>query len=135
MSIQKRTIKKYISLAIVGSGIWVSAVAVTWQHSRPNGGEQSSNAQQIVKEIASSTRLTPACFMLAKQLAEAGLKARAAQWFPSSRYLSDRENVAADHYEVGRCPQSALLGISYGVAEASHTAERTREHNRLNRWR
>jgi hypothetical protein len=135
MSIEKRTIKKYISLAIVGAAIWVSAVAVTWQHSRLSGGKQSSNAQQIVKEIASTTRLTPACFMLAKHLAEAGLKARAAQWFPTSQYLSDKENVAADHYEVGRCPQSALLGISYGVAEASNTAERSREHNRLNRWR
>jgi hypothetical protein len=135
MSIQKRTIKKYISLVIVGSGIWVSAVAVTWQHSRPNGGEQSSNAHQIIKNISESMRLTPACFMLAKQLAEAGLKAKSAKWFPTAGYLSEKEKVAADHYEIGRCPQSALLGVSYGVAEVANTAERTREKNRVSRWR
>ncbi len=134
MSIGIRSNKKYISYCVIGAAVWVFAVNVAWQHSRPGGGDQSRPAQDILRQVSETTRLTPACFMLAGKLAEAGLKAKAATWFPSADYLTGKETVAAEHYAAGRCPTSALLGISYGIADAANSHERALQKNRAVRW-
>jgi hypothetical protein len=135
MSITKKTIKKYISLAAAGLAMWLTGCAVAWQYSRIGGGYQTDKAETIVKEISQTTRLTPACFMLATKLVEASLKARTAAWYPTAGRMAGEELVAAAHYEGGRCPVAALLAVSYGVAEQANATERKRQANRASRWR
>lgn len=134
MSIAKNGIKRRHFLAVVMSTAWLVGCCTAWQNSRLSGGNQSEKAAQIVKDLSHQTVLTPACFMLAKSLAEAALKARAATWLPTTGMLSRNEDVAAEHYELGRCPVAAFTGISFGVAEVAHDAEYLRIKNRRARW-
>lgn len=134
MSITKSAIKRASFLALVGSTFWLAACSTAFQNSRISGGYQGDHATEIVKEVSLATRLTPACFMLARSLTEASLKAKAAKWMPTAEYLADQEANAARHYEEGHCPTAAIPGLAFGVATLANSDERARVANRSIRW-
>lgn len=105
---------------------WLSACAVAWDGSAASGGDAAGRADAVAYRVSRAFRLTPGCTALARGLAEASIRAKAARMRPTARLLKEREDRALDAYAAERCPAKALVGIAFGAAEAVRAAEEAR---------
>lgn len=134
MSTRSTQLNRYFLAALVGASTWLAACSISYDISSLSGGRQHENTVNILKDVVQVTPLSPACEALAGQLVEAGLKARAAHWMPTSERLKLREDEAAKHYELGACPIKALPILAFAVSNQGNDLERKRMKAREERW-
>jgi hypothetical protein len=134
MSTLSKQSSRYILVILVGLSTWLVACCISYEVSILSGGRQRENASKITKEIIELRLVSPACEALATKLVEAGLKARAAVWMPTSQRLKSKEDEAAKLYEEGACPVGILPVLAFAVARQANDMERTRVKARDERW-
>jgi len=114
-------------MAAVLMSAWLVACAAAWDRSTASGGPATgAAAARIAYEVASASRLSGRCRMLAERLADASIRARVAGMRPTGRRMRAAEAGAWDAWEAARCPERALPGIAFGVASAVNADEEGR---------
>ena len=134
MSTRKTQLNRYFLGALIGVSAWLAACSISYDVSSLSGGRQHENALSIIKDVMQVAPLSPACEALAWSLVEAGLKARAAHWMPTSERLKVNEDEAAKQYELGSCPVKALPVMAFAVSSRGNDQERKRVQARDERW-
>jgi len=105
---------------------WLSACAVAWDGSNASGGDPRRQADAVARHVSVAFHLNPACTAGARALAEAAIRARSAELRPTARLLKSREDDALRAWTAARCPDSAVVGIAFGVSEAARAARELR---------
>jgi hypothetical protein len=112
--------------SIVAGGVMLIAGVTAWNGSTSAGGDQEGKARAIVADVASVTKMTPMCEVIGRSLAEAGIRARISARRPTHSIWTEREDRASSAWAAARCPDAALLGITFGIADIANFDERKR---------
>lgn len=105
---------------------WLSACAAAWDGSNASGGDPSRQADAVARQVSVAFRLNPECTAKARKLADAAIRAKSAEMRPTARLLRSREGDALRAWTSARCPDAAIVGISFGASEAARAVREFR---------
>jgi len=94
----------------------VGCGALATMATRPPAPDVDGLAREVANGVSAASGLNAPCRKLALKLAEAGIRARIR--LPHGA-LGQEELAAAEQWELARCPDRALPGITVGIAEAA----------------